>query len=263
MTTLEVSRLRQGIADAMNTVAYTGQRISIRRHGKPVAVLVSVEDAAVLEALEDSVDMAAAKKALKEKGNIPWAVVRKRLGLKNAIGEKWPTESRSNRPQRMRWPKFPIRIVAHRGENRPLGGQPSTTRHRQTPWKAGWAFTESVSVIIGLSIKFKMPLCSYWSCGSVAAATCTAIFPDLSPAPVAPYWIISAPILMTSFAFIFGVIPLVVAQGASRLSSMAGLCVSLSTLHPPCYHGSRMARGWNGSLILFHAALSSATPCRF
>lgn len=82
MTTIEVSRLRQGIADAMNTVAYAGQRISIRRHGKPVAVLVSVEDAALLEALEDRVDLAAAKQALKEKGNIPWAEVRKRLGLK-------------------------------------------------------------------------------------------------------------------------------------------------------------------------------------
>jgi len=82
MKTLEVSQLRQGISDAMNTVAYTGQRISIRRHGKPVAVLVSVEDAAVLEAMEDRLDLAAAKKALKEKGNIPWVEVKQRLGLK-------------------------------------------------------------------------------------------------------------------------------------------------------------------------------------
>jgi prevent-host-death family protein len=83
MKTLEASQLRQGISDAMNTVAYTGQRISIRRHGKPVAVLVPVEDAAMLEAMEDRFDVAAAKKALKEKGNIPWAEVKKRLGLKS------------------------------------------------------------------------------------------------------------------------------------------------------------------------------------
>ncbi len=82
MKTLEVGRLRKEIADAMSTVASTGQRISLRRRGEPVAVLVSVEDAAVLEALEDRVDVAAAKKALKEKGNIPWAEIRKRLGLK-------------------------------------------------------------------------------------------------------------------------------------------------------------------------------------
>ncbi len=81
MKTLEASQLRQAISEAMNTVAYTGERISIRRHGKPVAVLVSVEDAAMLEAMEDRFDVATAKKALKEKGNIPWAKVKKRLGV--------------------------------------------------------------------------------------------------------------------------------------------------------------------------------------
>jgi prevent-host-death family protein len=83
MKTLEASQLRQGISDALNTVAYGGGRISIRRHGKPVAVLVSVEDAALLDAIEDQLDVAQAKKALKEKGIIPWAEVKKRLDLKS------------------------------------------------------------------------------------------------------------------------------------------------------------------------------------
>jgi prevent-host-death family protein len=83
MKTLEASTLRQGISDALNTVAYTGERISIRRHGKPVAVLVSVEDAAMLDAIEDRLDGADAKTALKETGSIPWAEVKKRLGLKS------------------------------------------------------------------------------------------------------------------------------------------------------------------------------------
>lgn len=82
MKTLEASELRQQIADALNTVAYAGQRIVINRHGKRVAVLVPVEDLALLEAIEDRVDLAAAKKALKEKGRIPWADVKKELGLK-------------------------------------------------------------------------------------------------------------------------------------------------------------------------------------
>jgi prevent-host-death family protein len=82
MKTLEASQLREGFSDAMNIVAYTGQRISIRRYGKPVAVLVPVEDAAMLEAIEDRFDVAAAKKALKEKGSIPWAEVKRRSGLK-------------------------------------------------------------------------------------------------------------------------------------------------------------------------------------
>ncbi len=82
MKTLEASQLRQGISDALNTVAYKGERIRIRRHGKTVAVLVPVEDAAMLDALEDRLDLAAAKKALKEEGSIPWAEVKKRLGVK-------------------------------------------------------------------------------------------------------------------------------------------------------------------------------------
>ena len=83
MKTLEASQLRQGIADALNTVAYKGDRISIRRHGKPVAVLVSVADAAMLDAIEDHLDVAEAKKAMKEKGSIPWKEVKKRLGLES------------------------------------------------------------------------------------------------------------------------------------------------------------------------------------
>lgn len=83
MKTIEASELRQGIADALNTVAYRGDRISIRRHGKPVAVLVPVEDADLLQAMEDRFDLAAAKEAIKEKGCLPWAEVKKRLGLRS------------------------------------------------------------------------------------------------------------------------------------------------------------------------------------
>jgi prevent-host-death family protein len=82
MKTLEASQLRQEISDALNTVAYSGQRIAINRHGKRVAVLVTVDDLALLEAVEERVDLALAKKALKEKGNIPWARIKKELGLK-------------------------------------------------------------------------------------------------------------------------------------------------------------------------------------
>jgi prevent-host-death family protein len=82
MKTLEASELRQQFSDALNTVAYAGQRIAIKRHGKRVAVLVPVEDLALLEAIEDRMDLAAARKALKEKGRIPWAEVKKELGLK-------------------------------------------------------------------------------------------------------------------------------------------------------------------------------------
>ena len=81
MKTIEASQLRQGFSDALNTVAYAGERIAINRHGKRVAVLVPVDDLAMLEALEDRFDVALAKKALKEKGAIPWSRAKKKLGL--------------------------------------------------------------------------------------------------------------------------------------------------------------------------------------
>jgi prevent-host-death family protein len=81
MKSLDASELRQQIADALNTVAYAGERIAIKRHGKRIAVLVPVDDLELLEAMEDRVDLALAKKALKEKGRIPWERAKKELGL--------------------------------------------------------------------------------------------------------------------------------------------------------------------------------------
>jgi prevent-host-death family protein len=81
MKTIEASRLRQEISAALNTVAFGGERIAINRHGKPVAVLVSVDDLKILEALDDQEDLKRAKKALKEKGSVPWAEAKKKLGL--------------------------------------------------------------------------------------------------------------------------------------------------------------------------------------
>jgi prevent-host-death family protein len=81
MKTLDASQLRQEIADALNSVAYAGERIAIKRHGKRVAVLVPVSDLELLEAIEDRVDVVLATKALKEKGRIPWARAKKELGL--------------------------------------------------------------------------------------------------------------------------------------------------------------------------------------
>ncbi len=81
MKSLDASQLRQEIADALNTVAFGGERIVIKRHGKRVAVLVPVDDLELLEAMEDRVDLALAKKALQEKGQIPWAKAKNELGL--------------------------------------------------------------------------------------------------------------------------------------------------------------------------------------
>jgi PHD/YefM family antitoxin component YafN of YafNO toxin-antitoxin module len=79
---LEASQLRGSFADALDTVAAGGQRIAVVRDGKQVAALVPPDDLAMLEALEDRIDVVLAKKALREKGSVPWSHVKKRLGLK-------------------------------------------------------------------------------------------------------------------------------------------------------------------------------------
>ena len=84
---LGVKEVRDNLADALNRVAYQGERIVLERRGKGVAVLVSMDDLALLEAVEDREDVKAARKVLadmKRKGEkgIPLAEVKQRLGIK-------------------------------------------------------------------------------------------------------------------------------------------------------------------------------------
>lgn len=81
MTRLAATAVRDSFSDTINRVAYQGERIALQRHGKTVAALVSADDLELLEALEDRVDLAAARRALKEPGRRDWAKVRADLGL--------------------------------------------------------------------------------------------------------------------------------------------------------------------------------------
>jgi prevent-host-death family protein len=78
---MNVVDIRNQLADAINRVAYAGERIILERRGKGVAALVSVEDLALLEELENQADIRAAKKALKEKGGITLDEYKKKHGL--------------------------------------------------------------------------------------------------------------------------------------------------------------------------------------
>lgn len=81
MTRLEATKARDEFADTINRVAYAGERIVLRRRGKDVAAIVPMEDLELIRALEDRIDLAAAKKALKEKGSIPLAKIKAEFGL--------------------------------------------------------------------------------------------------------------------------------------------------------------------------------------
>ena len=81
MTTVSITSLREGISDIASKVMYTGERFCIERSGKPACALISIEDLELLEALEDKIDIKAAKKALKRNDFVDWEEAKKELGL--------------------------------------------------------------------------------------------------------------------------------------------------------------------------------------
>jgi antitoxin Phd len=81
MTRIAANDARKDFADTINRVAYAGERIVVHRRGKDVAALVSVEDLAILESLEDMIDLAEARESLKESGSISWEKLKMDLGL--------------------------------------------------------------------------------------------------------------------------------------------------------------------------------------
>jgi prevent-host-death family protein len=81
---IPISDARQNLAELCNRVAYGGERLLIARRGKARAALVSVEDLELLETLEDAIDLAAARNALREAENMgtkPLREVLRELGV--------------------------------------------------------------------------------------------------------------------------------------------------------------------------------------
>ena len=66
MTTVTITNMRTQIRKLADSVAHHGERICVERNGEPAFIMVSVDDMEVLEALEDRMDIEAAKKTLKE-----------------------------------------------------------------------------------------------------------------------------------------------------------------------------------------------------
>jgi PHD/YefM family antitoxin component YafN of YafNO toxin-antitoxin module len=81
MLSITITDLRTKIRKLADMVAFKGERIRVERNGETAFVLVSEEDAALLEALEDRKDLKAAKKALKERYSVSLDELEKDLGL--------------------------------------------------------------------------------------------------------------------------------------------------------------------------------------
>lgn len=83
MTRLPTSEARIRLAEVVNDVAFRGERVVLQRHGKDVAAVVPIEDLALLEELEDRIDLEAARKALRDKQPaIAWDALKRELGIR-------------------------------------------------------------------------------------------------------------------------------------------------------------------------------------
>lgn len=81
---LPSSKAREGFSETINRVAFGKERVVLRRRGKDVAAVVSMEDLRLLEDLEDRIDLVDARAALaetKKKGAKSLDAIIKELGL--------------------------------------------------------------------------------------------------------------------------------------------------------------------------------------
>jgi|APCry1669189204_1035204.scaffolds.fasta_scaffold07547_2 prevent-host-death family protein len=83
MTRLAASNVRKDFSEALNRVAFGGERIILHRRGRDVAVLIPVEDFELLEEIEDALDANEAVRRLSDPSEvpIPYESARKELGV--------------------------------------------------------------------------------------------------------------------------------------------------------------------------------------
>lgn len=81
MVKVATTALRNASTETLSRVQYQGERVIVERHGKAVAAIISVDDLRILEAIEDRIDLAAARRALKEPGSKSLKEIRAALGV--------------------------------------------------------------------------------------------------------------------------------------------------------------------------------------
>ena len=84
MTSMPITAAREDLSEVINRVAYGKERICLTRHGKDVVCVVSVEEARLLDLIEDRLDLSDALEALKElreQGSVSWDDLKAELGV--------------------------------------------------------------------------------------------------------------------------------------------------------------------------------------
>ena len=68
-TEVAASAVRQNFSRIIDGVRVGGERILVTQHGRPVAAVIGVEDLELLQLLEDRMDVAEARRRMKETAN--------------------------------------------------------------------------------------------------------------------------------------------------------------------------------------------------
>jgi prevent-host-death family protein len=80
MIRLPASKAREKFSEILNEVAYGNERLVLQRHGKDLVAVISAEDLARLEELEDRADLKLMEKVIAQGyAPVPWHEARKRL----------------------------------------------------------------------------------------------------------------------------------------------------------------------------------------
>lgn len=83
MGKISTADIRSSLADVLNRAGYAKERVTITRRGRKIAAIVPMEDVEMLEAIEDRLDLEAARKALREvgrSGTTSWNELKAALG---------------------------------------------------------------------------------------------------------------------------------------------------------------------------------------
>jgi len=80
-STLETISVNEPLGNFLDKLISTKARLSLTYQDKVFLAAVPIEDAYLIEELEDCIDNADADDALKEEGSIPWEQVKKELGI--------------------------------------------------------------------------------------------------------------------------------------------------------------------------------------
>ena len=82
MAAKTASDVRENWGETLDGVLYRGDRVVITKSGKPAAALVSTEDLALLELIEDRIEIELIREALSESDErIPFSKIRADLKL--------------------------------------------------------------------------------------------------------------------------------------------------------------------------------------